>query len=91
MAKRKRQVAIDEALQPAPDLEALNENASRFGFPATVFSPGGGLLHFHGTAIITGDGLYRGYNGKGELKHCLVTNPEAASRQEEYLVKNGRR
>lgn len=91
MGKRKRKAEIDEALQPAPDLEALTVLSSQFGFPPSVFSPGGGLLHFHGTAIITGDGLYRGWNGKGELKHCIVTNPQARERQESYFVAHGRR
>lgn len=91
MAKRKRNTAIDEVLQPLPDLIELEANARSQGFDPTVYSPGGGLLHFHGTAIITGDGLYRGYNAKGELKHCIVTNPEAASRQAEYMARAGRR
>jgi hypothetical protein len=91
MAKRKRKAEIREDLQPAIDFEVLASNSSRFGFPPSVFSPRGGILHFHGVAIITGDGLYRGYNSKGELKHCIVTNPEAASRQSEYLARIERR
>lgn len=90
MTKRKRKAEIREELQPAPDQEQLDELSSRFGFPSNVFSPYGGLLHFHGTAIITGDALYRGYNNKGELKHCIVTNPEAHNRQAQYLSR-GRR
>jgi hypothetical protein len=101
MAKRRRKAEIREDLQPAVDpvfLNAvaashgfLNAVAASHGFPPRVFSPGGGLLHFHGTAIITGDGLYRGYNNKGELKHCIVTNPGAFARQESYFVAHGRR
>jgi len=87
VAKRKRNAAIDEVLQPLPDLVELVANAQAQGYPATVYSPGGDLLHFHGTAIITGDGLYRGYNAKGELKHCLVTNAHAKQRQADYLAR----
>jgi hypothetical protein len=91
MAKRRRKAEIREDLQPAVDPVFLNAVAASHGFPPRVFSPGGGLLHFHGTAIITGDGLYRGYNNKGELKHCIVTNPGAFARQESYFVAHGRR
>lgn len=90
MAKRKRNAAIDEVFQPAPEMEDLYKTAARAGFLPTVYMHGA-QLHFHGTAVITGDGLYRGYNGKGELKHGIVTNKDACTRQSEYMARIGRR